>query len=551
MAFLDEIGLQYYDTKLKEYIGKKIGNAVGNITSLRFEVITELPQTGEAGVIYLKALSDQEFNNLYEEFIWIGNGYELIGTTEIDLTNYYTKSEIEVWVDNNYEKKLYVDLGLPSGLLWATCNVGANSPEDYGDYFAWGETTTKHVYAWITYKYGSSASSLTKYTFNQTTLELIDDAARANWGGNWRIPTATEIAELREQCTWTWTTLNGVNGYKVTSKSNGNSIFLPAAGCREDSSLDYAGSTGYYWSNQLYTSMDWDKAKFLHFDSGHVFVSGGTTRYFGHSVRPVCEPSMQFDDTKTKEEIINSTDGVYYFTTDTKQIYRNGERYCSTSLEGYATEEFVTSQGYLTEVPENVITEETLSQKNYTTQTQVQDYVNESLTDYITVDDLSNYGFLTEVPSEYVTDGELEEMGYATEAWVQDKGYLTEHQDISNLATKEEIPSLDGYATEQWVEEQGYIKNIPPHTVTINFYNDIDYAVWHNMVGDIEITSMQSTNVLDLYVSDGNNLNKQDVESALDNGPISITNGSTLTFDVIKTTDANGFAAVTLTYNIK
>lgn len=117
----------------------------------------------------------------------------------------------------------------------------------------------------------------------------------------------------------------------------------------------------------------------------------------------------------------------------------------NVSLEGYATEEFVTSQGYLTEVPENIITEETLSQKNYTTQTQVQDYVNESLTDYITVDDLSDYGFLQEVPSEYVTDGELEEMGYATEAWVQGKGYLTEHQDISNLATKDEIPSLDEY----------------------------------------------------------------------------------------------------------
>lgn len=120
---------------------------------------------------------------------------------------------------------------------------------------------------------------------------------------------------------------------------------------------------------------------------------------------------------------------------------------------------------------------------------------------------------------------------------------------IENGIISAEIP--DGLATEQWVEEQGYIKSIPPHTVTINFYNDIDYAVWHNMVGDIEITSMQSTNVLDLYVSDDNNLNKQDVEIALDNGPISITNGSTLTFDVIKAIDANGFAAVTLTYNIK
>lgn len=134
---------------------------------------------------------------------------------------------------------------------------------------------------------------------------------------------------------------------------------------------------------------------------------------------------------------------------------------------------------------------------------------------------------------------EVDLSGYATEAYVD--------QEIANI----DIPSLDGYATEQWVEEQGYIKNIPPHTVTINFYNDIDYAVWHNMVGDIEITSMQSTNVLNLYLSDGVSLSDQDVSTLLQNGSISITNGSTLTFDVIKTTDANGFAAVTLTYNIK
>ena len=105
MAFLDEIGLQYYDTKIKEYITQKVGNAVGNITSFRYEVVTELPQTGEVGVVYLKALAEQESNNLYEEFIWVGDSYEFIGTNEIDLSGYYTKSEIELWVNQNLEAK--------------------------------------------------------------------------------------------------------------------------------------------------------------------------------------------------------------------------------------------------------------------------------------------------------------------------------------------------------------------------------------------------------------------------------------------------------------
>jgi hypothetical protein len=152
----------------------------------------------------------------------------------------------------------YVDLGLPSGLLWATCNVGAESPEDYGDYFAWGETSPKSDYD--TYKYySSSTDELTKYctdsdyglTDTKTTLDLIDDAARVNLGGSWRMPTSAEQDELREKCTWTWTTLNGIKGYKVTSKSNGNSIFLPAAGYRDGTDVYSVGSLGDYWSSSL------------------------------------------------------------------------------------------------------------------------------------------------------------------------------------------------------------------------------------------------------------------------------------------------------------
>ena len=191
----------------------------------------------------------------------------------------------------------YVDLGLPSGLKWATCNVGATAPEGYGDYFAWGETSPKNDYSWSTYKYcNGSETSLTKYNTesdygtvdNKTTLELSDDAARANWGGTWRMPTKVEQDELRNNCTWTWTTQNGVNGYKVTSKTNGNSIFLPAAGYRIGSSVYHVGSCGYYWSSSLYEkSYPGFACCNLHFHSGNV----DRTIYYridGRTVRAVC-----------------------------------------------------------------------------------------------------------------------------------------------------------------------------------------------------------------------------------------------------------------------
>ena len=155
-----------------------------------------------------------------------------------------------------------VDLGLPSGTLWADRNIGADSPEGYGDYFAWGETRPKSTYSWSTYKYcKGSYNTLTKYCTdsscgtvdNKTVLEPSDDAATANWGSNWRMPTHAEQEELIEKCTWTWTTRNGVNGYKVTGP-NGNSIFLPAAGFRYDSSVSGAGSRANYWSASHYDS---------------------------------------------------------------------------------------------------------------------------------------------------------------------------------------------------------------------------------------------------------------------------------------------------------
>ena len=193
----------------------------------------------------------------------------------------------------------YVDLGL--SVKWATMNVGASKPEDYGDYFAWGETEPKEVYDWSTYKHCQGIEhTLTKYNTerfygtvdNKTELDAIDDAAVVNWGGAWRMPTDAEMTELREQCTWTWTrwdTPNDVReGYKVTSKSNGNSIFLPAAGYRRDSSL-YTLGYGFYWSSSLCTDGP-SHAGGVHFNSSSVDGSDEShnIRFVGQLVRPVC-----------------------------------------------------------------------------------------------------------------------------------------------------------------------------------------------------------------------------------------------------------------------
>ena len=180
---------------------------------------------------------------------------------------------------------------------WATCNVGASTPSDYGSYFAWGETSPKSSYDWVNLKYCTSGTyenaKFSKYVLdsqygpvdNRTTLDLSDDAARANWGGSWRMPTDAEFRELINKCTWTWTTVNGKNGYKVVSKVNGNSIFLPAAGYRYGTSLGSAGSYGFYWSGSLGESYSY-YARYLLFNSGHRGTSNHNRRY-GRSVRPV------------------------------------------------------------------------------------------------------------------------------------------------------------------------------------------------------------------------------------------------------------------------
>ncbi len=180
----------------------------------------------------------------------------------------------------------YVDLGL--SVKWATMNVGATTPEGYGDYFAWGETLTKVGYNWYNYfDTNDEGNTFTKYNNEggKTVLDLEDDAAHVNWGGSWRMPTKAEWRELIDNCTWAWTKQNGINGYKVTSKKEGYTdkyIFLPAAGYR-DGVLVNVGSCGGFWSSSLYensSDLAWD----LYFSWDFLLYH---ERFNGQSVRPV------------------------------------------------------------------------------------------------------------------------------------------------------------------------------------------------------------------------------------------------------------------------
>jgi hypothetical protein len=189
----------------------------------------------------------------------------------------------------------FVDLGLPSGLLWATCNIGAVVAADAGNYYAWGETTIKDTYDRSTYKYyDTSSSNFTKYnsTDGKTILENEDDVAYVNWGTSCRMPTQKDFKELIDNCIWNWrsvTTSSGgsVYGYKVFSV-NGNSIFLPASGFRYESRLSNHGSGGYYWSSTLYSGST-SFPYYLYFYSGYFGSSNNNYHCFGLPVRPVAE----------------------------------------------------------------------------------------------------------------------------------------------------------------------------------------------------------------------------------------------------------------------
>ena len=234
------------------------------------------------------------------EYLWSNpSAVSLAAGTTRDLTVSVNDSSSPAPMINGHR---YVEMG--DGLKWATCNVGADGPEGYGHYFAWGETVQKTDYSWSTYAHGSSDHALTMYCTDTGygeggfwdmlyVLLVTDDAARHCWGGSWRMPTDDEWAALRDgnHFTWTWTTDyegSGVNGMLVTSKVagfEGNSIFLPAAGSMSGTDLGFDASWGLYWSSSLNMASP-DKAKELYFG----FSAPGSRnehRYMGLSVRPV------------------------------------------------------------------------------------------------------------------------------------------------------------------------------------------------------------------------------------------------------------------------
>ena len=192
----------------------------------------------------------------------------------------------------------YVDLGLPSGTLWASCNLGASAPEDFGDYIAWGETAPKEIYDWKCYKYGrlfqdryelnkyctDSLYGLDGFVDGRVLLEPNDDVVQVCWGEGWRMPAVEEWEELLLNTTGTWTVQNDVNGWLFTA-SNGNSLFLPAAGCWWDA--DFNAGIGLYWSSSVNKEFPY-RAWGFHFNTDSAHLCGSSDRNRGQVVRAVC-----------------------------------------------------------------------------------------------------------------------------------------------------------------------------------------------------------------------------------------------------------------------
>ena len=207
---------------------------------------------------------------------------------------------------SSYNGHEYVDLGL--SVKWATCNVGADKPEGFGDYFAWGEIRSKLTYTWKGYRFRASGNSYSEIKFSKygteefsviqkksipknEVLEPADDVANLEWGGNWRMPTKEEIEELVRNCDWVGTTQNGVNGVRITSKVEGytdRSIFIPTTGYKDDSKQIHAGEAGYLWSctNSKYK----DRAYVLSFNSHGSFLDS--------RIRDYIDEDWHFNDTE-------------------------------------------------------------------------------------------------------------------------------------------------------------------------------------------------------------------------------------------------------------
>ena len=249
--------------------------------------ITVTPENGNEFIPntdYYITLLPQTLSQGYTFTMYTGDGKVAIRKTESSKTFVLSQHSTGRKIDKDLPwQTLYVDMG--DGVMWATMNVGASSPQDFGDYFAWGETTTKDNYSWSTYSYGTE-SNLTKYNSADglTRLQPGDDAATVNWGGDWRTPTEEEWAWLTNDNNCTWTKSYNPYGYTVTSRINGNSIFLPLAGYYwEQPNSNY---TGYYWSSDLSSTYLYE-ARMRMFDSGSTNSMTDSNRSVGRSVRPV------------------------------------------------------------------------------------------------------------------------------------------------------------------------------------------------------------------------------------------------------------------------
>lgn len=223
--------------------------------------------------------------------IWVGGQYY-----EVENVDSITFGKVEK--PDPTKNIVAVDMGF--GVKWADRNIGAQNPEDYGGYYSWGETDTKETYRWSNYKYGTGSSNISKYneSDNLVTLDASDDAASVATNGVYRTPTADEMQQLIDSCTWEWTTENGVEGYKVTAQ-NGNSIFLPAAGRYFGTKTSYTGRNGYYWSSSLYimSTADYSYASSLFINSTSHSVDAGN-RFVGYTIRPVLVEETPDEPTK-------------------------------------------------------------------------------------------------------------------------------------------------------------------------------------------------------------------------------------------------------------
>ena len=257
-----------------------------------------------------KALSANLFTRDNYEFVCWCTDPDGFGTNYYDSQEILPHESMELYaqwmaVTGTQDNHCFVDLGLPSGTKWATCNVGANSPIEFGSYYAWGETEPKDNYSWATYKYSNNGindddSRLTKYcsvssygdngfTDNLTVLQASDDAAKVNWGDSWRMPTYDEIVELKSNCTFRWVTTHGVTGAKVTGP-NGKFIFLPAADCIVGTfSVIEEARDCEYWSSTLDIDGDVPSASmgFTFWSDDNTIDIGWIERTRGLSVRPV------------------------------------------------------------------------------------------------------------------------------------------------------------------------------------------------------------------------------------------------------------------------